>query len=63
MCCARCHIGHKYGDEHSGSDVFGTHELAGLPTANKEEEEEEEEIPHKGRVPRWQMRLNVQSTY
>ncbi len=26
MCCARCHIGHKYGGEHSGSDVFGTHE-------------------------------------
>ncbi len=26
MCCARCHIGHKYGGEHSGSDVFGIHE-------------------------------------
>ncbi len=25
--CARCHIGHKYGGEHSGSCIFGTHEF------------------------------------
>ncbi len=28
VCCSCCHIGHKYDGEHSGSDVFGTHEYS-----------------------------------